>query len=43
MEELKSLPEIHQHLSNKKEEKPPPSYEDFMASEILPKYEDIIH
>ncbi|CAF1188486.1 unnamed protein product [Rotaria sordida] len=43
MDELKSVPEILRRLSNKKEEKSPPSYEDFMASEILPKYEDIIH
>ncbi|CAF2635133.1 unnamed protein product [Rotaria sp. Silwood2] len=43
MDELKSIPEILQRLSSKEEEKPPPTYEDFMASEILPKYEDIIH
>ncbi|CAF1013383.1 unnamed protein product [Rotaria sp. Silwood1] len=43
MDELKSLPEVLQRLSSKQEEKPPPSYEDFMASEILPKYDDIIH
>ncbi len=43
MDELKSLPEILQHLSNEEEENPPPSYDDFIASEILPKYEDTIH
>ncbi|CAF5010405.1 unnamed protein product, partial [Rotaria sp. Silwood1] len=43
MDELKSVPEILRRLSSKPEEKPPPSYEDFMASEILPNYEDIIH
>ncbi len=43
MDELKSLPGITQHRSNKDEEKSPPAYEDFIASEVLPKYEDIIH
>jgi hypothetical protein len=43
MDELKSLPEILQHVSSEEEENPPPNYEDFIASEILPKYEDIIH
>jgi hypothetical protein len=43
MDELKALPEILQHLSNQEEENPPPSYEDFIVSEILPKYEDAIH
>ncbi len=43
MDELKSLPINLQNLSTNKEENPPPSYEDFIASEILPKYEDIIH
>jgi len=43
MDELKYLPRILQHLSNNEEEKPPPSYEDFIASEILPRYKDIIH
>ncbi len=42
MDELKFLPEIPRPISNREEEKPPPSYEDFIASEILPKYEDII-
>lgn len=43
IDELKSLPKLHQHLLRREEEKPPPKYEDFMASEILPKYEDIFH
>jgi hypothetical protein len=42
MDELRSLPEIPQFLSNREEEKPPPSYEAFIASEVLPKYEDTI-
>jgi hypothetical protein len=43
MDELKSLPEILQHLSNNEEENPPPSYEDFIVSEILPTYEETIY
>jgi hypothetical protein len=42
-DELKYLPRILQHLSNSEEEKPPPSYEAFMASVILPTYKDSIH
>ncbi|UJR32528.1 hypothetical protein I4U23_019990 [Adineta vaga] len=41
MDELKSLPEILEHLSIDEEENSPPSYEDFIISEILPRYEDI--
>ena len=43
MDELKSLPGILQYLQNIEIEKPPPSYEDFIASEILPRYRDIIY
>ncbi|CAF3305308.1 unnamed protein product [Rotaria socialis] len=37
LDELKSVPEILRRLTIRKEKKQPPSYEDFMASEILPK------
>jgi hypothetical protein len=39
---LKSLIEIPQTLLDREEDKQPPTYEDFIASEILPSYEDII-
>ncbi|CAF1488843.1 unnamed protein product [Adineta steineri] len=42
MDELKSLPEILQYLSID-EENLPPTYEDFVTSQPLPKYEDICH
>jgi hypothetical protein len=43
MDELKSLPEILQHLSIEDEDRhSPPNYEDFIASQTLPRYEDII-
>ncbi|CAF0874702.1 unnamed protein product [Adineta ricciae] len=41
MDELKSFPEILEHLSIDEEENSPPSYEDFIISEVLPKYDDV--
>ena len=43
IDELKSLSQILRNLSNPSEDTLPPSYEDFIASEILPTYEDIIY
>jgi hypothetical protein len=42
LDELKSLPEILEHLSIDDEENSPPSYEAFVVSEVLPRYEDVI-
>ncbi|UJR19777.1 hypothetical protein I4U23_022911 [Adineta vaga] len=41
-EEFQSIPEIIQYRLQNQEDKQPPSYEDFLASEILPTYNEII-
>lgn len=41
LDELKALPEILEHLSIDDEEPVPPSYADFVESEVLPRYEDV--